>query len=483
MRTQSLKTNFIFNLINVISSLLFPLITFPYVSRVIMPNGIGQVQFFQSIINYIILFTSIGIPTYAIREVAKVRDNKKEMSKTSVEILLLHFILTIIGYFIVGIISITYSKVQEDLWLFFILSGSIAFTAIGCNWFYSGIEEFKYITIRGLIVKIVCVILLFIFVKTKYDLVFYAIYCVLGTVGNNVINFVRLGKYIDLFSFRIKELQLFRHLKPAMHVFVLNLVVSIYVNLDTVMLGVLSDAASVGYYTAATRLSHMLVTLVISLGTVLLPRLSNLIKNSQYDEFKRLSQKSYNFILCMSLPLTFGVILISRPLLLLFSGEAFIPAVSTLRLMIPITIIIGLSNLIGMQILYPQDKINLVIVCTSIGAAINFVMNLCLIPILQQDGAAISTLTAEIAVSLSMFVLGRKYLPFDVINIDVIKYIVATTIMFAVGFVIRQFVDNIFVELTLIIISCFIIYFTTLLVFKASLAIDILSVVRKKVKI
>ena len=164
---KSVKANYLFNLINSASQLLFPLITFPYASRIMMADGIGQVNFFQSIISYISLFTCLGIPMYAIREVAKVRDNPEKMTRITVEILLLHAFLTLLGYMAVAVICLTVTKVQTDIPLFLLLSATIFFTAIGCEWFYQGIEDFKYVAIRGMVVKTISVILLFLLVKSK----------------------------------------------------------------------------------------------------------------------------------------------------------------------------------------------------------------------------------------------------------------------------------------------------------------------------
>ena len=255
----SLKANYIFNLLNTVLGLLFPLITFPYAARVVMADGIGQVNFFSSIISYISLFTCLGIPMYAIREIARVRDDKKKLSTITTEILLLHTGLTILGYFAVVVLCMTITKVKADIPLFLLLSTNIFFVAIGCEWFYQGVEDFKYITIRGLIVKVVSVILLFVLVRTKDDLMYYAAYSVIGVVGGNVFNFIRLRKYIRIRLLQFSELRPLRHLKPALHIFVLNLIISIYVNLDTVMLGFMKDPTNVGYYVGATKLTKMLL--------------------------------------------------------------------------------------------------------------------------------------------------------------------------------------------------------------------------------
>lgn len=239
---QSVKVNYILNLINTGTQMLFPLITFPYVCRVIEADGIGQINFFQSIISYISLFTCLGIPMYAIREIARDRSDVVQMNRTAMEILLLHSMLTLVGYAIVAILCLTVPQIQVNIPLFLILSLTIFFTAIGCEWFYQGIEDFKYITIRGLIIKTVSVVLLFIFVKSKTDLLYYGCYTAFGVLGGNIFNFFRLRKYIHRENIIFSELHIKRHVKPVLKVFSFSVVTSIYLQLNTVLLGFLKNA-------------------------------------------------------------------------------------------------------------------------------------------------------------------------------------------------------------------------------------------------
>lgn len=393
--------------------MLFPLITFPYAARIFMADGIGQINFLSSIISYVTLLTSLGIPMYAIRETARVRDNPKELSKTAIEILLLHFCFTLIGYIAVFIIAFSVPKVTTDIPLFLLLSTSILFTTIGCDWFYQGIEDFKYITIRAITIRAICLILLFLFVHTKDDLIYYAAYTVLSCVGNNIFNFIRLRKYIkpSLISFEILDIK--KHLSPVFRIFVLNLIVSIYINLDTVMLGFLQNTSAVGYYTGASKLTKMLLGIVTSLGTVMVPRLSNLVKNGQTEEFKKLSQKAVDYVIAFSFPLFLGLFATSSTLIELFCGPSYAPAVPTLQILSPILLFIALSNVLGIQMLYPQGKENIVIRCTMVGALVNFTLNMLFIPVLSNDGAAIATCAAEFMVTFVMIITGRKYLPID----------------------------------------------------------------------
>lgn len=409
--TRSIKTNYIFNLINTISSFIFPVITFPYASRIMLTEGIGLVNFYQSIIQYISLLTCLGIPMYAIREIAKVRDNPQECSKTTLEILFLHLFLTFLGYLIVYILCLSVTEIQANIPLFLILSLTLILTTIGCEWFYQGIEDFKYITIRGLIVKIAAVIVLFTMVKTQEDILWYGNYCVVGVLGGNIFNFIRLRKFIHFTHLR--NLHPFKHLKPALHIFLLNLIISLYVNLNSVMLGFLKDSESVGFFTAATKLSQMILGIASALGTVMLPRLSHLIANNAMDEFNRLVQKAVRFMFAITLPLSIGCFFIAPYIIPIFCGETYYPAINTLRIISPIIFFIGLSGVLGIQILYPQGQENKVIICTAIGALLNLILNFITIPLWSHLGAAISTLCAEVAVTTSMMYIGRHFIPIN----------------------------------------------------------------------
>lgn len=429
MGNQSIKKNFIFNLINTVSALLFPLITFPYATRVLFADGIGQVQLYQSIINYIVLLTSIGIPLYGIREIARVREDKKELSKTTIELVLLSVILCVIGYVIVFLLCCTVGKIQDNIPLFLILSSSILITGIGCPWFYSGIEEFKYITILGIIVKTVCAVFLFCFVKSREDLLLYGVYTVLGSIGNYLVNFIRLRKYISFKEIDFKKLRIWRHVKPAIAVFLFNIITSIYINLDSVMLGFLSNNTAVGLYTGASKISHILVIIVTSIGAVLLPRSSNLIKNGEMDKFYDLTTKSYNFILMIAFPILWGVIILAPSIIMLFCGADFAPSILTLRIISPIIVFIGISNLLGIQMLYPLGKIKLVTLSTGIGALVNMSLNLLLIPEFAENGAAIATVMAELSVTITQIIIVKKLMKFSLFNKTIAVYFISSLLM------------------------------------------------------
>lgn len=408
---QSVKVNYILNLINTGTQMLFPLITFPYVCRVIEADGIGQINFFQSIISYISLFTCLGIPMYAIREIARDRSDVVQMNRTAMEILLLHSMLTLVGYAIVAILCLTVPQIQVNIPLFLILSLTIFFTAIGCEWFYQGIEDFKYITIRGLIIKTVSVVLLFIFVKSKTDLLYCGCYTVFGVLGGNIFNFFRLRKYIHRENIIFSELHIKRHIKPVLKVFSFSVVTSIYLQLNTVLLGFLKNALAVGYFAAATKVMQMLLTMSACLGSVMMPRASHLIAENREDEFNRLIQKSYDFTLAIALPMTIGLIFCAPSLITALCGVKFEHSILPSQIIAPIILMVAISNVFGIQVLFPKGKINVVTLCCGIGAVADLILNLCLIPFFSYIGTSIAYLGAEVATTVSMYFIGRKYIP------------------------------------------------------------------------
>ena len=408
---QSVKVNYILNLINTGTQMLFPLITFPYVCRVIEADGIGQINFFQSIISYISLFTCLGIPMYAIREIARDRNDVVQMNRTAMEILLLHSMLTLVGYAIVAILCLTVPQIQVNIPLFLILSLTIFFTAIGCEWFYQGIEDFKYITIRGLIIKTVSVVLLFIFVKSKTDLLYYGCYTVFGVLGGNIFNFFRLRKYIHRENIIFSELHIKRHIKPVLKVFSFSVVTSIYLHLNTVLLGFLKNALAVGYFASATKVMQMLLTMSACLGSVMMPRASHLIAENKEDEFNRLIQKSYDFTLAIALPMTIGLIFCAPSLITALCGVKFEHSILPSQIIAPIILMVAISNVFGIQVLFPKGKINIVTLCCGIGAVADLILNLCLIPFFSYIGTSIAYLGAEVATTVSMYFIGRKYIP------------------------------------------------------------------------
>lgn len=419
--------------------MLFPLITFPYITRVIQAEGVGLVHFYQGIVDYIVLFSSLGIPVYAIREVARVRDDIKKRNDVLAEILILNIMLSLVAYLFAFTIGFTVDRILDNLSIYLVLCVGIILNSIGSGWFYQGIEDFKFIAIRGILVRFVCLISLFVFVHTKEDLMAYAIISIFGSVGNNIINFLYLRHYVNVSDITFKELHPFRHLVPSIRIFALNLVISIYVNLDSIMLGFLSTNAAVGYYTGATRLTKTILGVINSLQTTMIPRFSYLATNDTKEKFDTLIQKVFDFVLAVSLPMAVGLYIMAPTLINLFCGEGYTPAIITLEIISPIILLISMSGVPCFQILYPLGKEKIAICATAVGAIVNFLLNMLFIPEQAENGAAIATVVAETSVTVMMFIFGRKYINIKKFTPHYLNCIIATILMGALLYLIKSF--------------------------------------------
>lgn len=418
---------------------------------------------------------------YAIREIARVRTNDTLRNKTALEILSLHLGLTLLGYLAVFILSISVTEIMNDIPLFLILSLSLIFTVIGCEWFYKGVEDFKYITIRGVVIRLLSLGLLLVFVREKNDLYYYAILLVLGTVGNNILNFVRLRKYITLSKTLFEDFHPTRHLRSVLKIFALNLITSIYVQLNTVMLGFMSDDTAVGLFSSASRLSHFLLTFGNALGTAMLPRMSHLISEGKLDQFNSLANKSMSYMVAISLPLTIGLAITAPTLIVIFCGQTFQAASITLQILSPIVVMISMSNVLGIQILYPLGKEKLVILSTGFGALINLVLNFVLIPVFDYNGAAIATTIAEVAVTFSMLVVGRKYFKINLFSRSYRCYVISGVLMGVVAMILTYILGGGIIPFLISVFFGALTYGVCLLLMKETLVIGILNTVKAKI--
>ena len=409
MKKASLKENFIMNILLTASSILFPLITFPYVSRILLPEGTGRVAFALSIISYFSMVASLGIPTYGIRACAQMRDDREELTQTVQEIFLINACMTALVYVCYVCALLLVEPMRREKALFLLCGSTLFFNLIGMEWLYKGLEQYRYITIRSVGVKVVAVTLMLLLVRSQSDYLIYGVLTILASVGSNVLNFVNARKYISLTPRR--RYQVGRHLRPIFVFFALTVATTIYTNLDVAMLGFLTSDQQVGYYNAAVKIKDLLVSFVTALGAVLLPRISYYVKEGRMEEFSDLIRKAFDFIVFLAAPVGVYFLVMADRSILLASGPAYAGSVGPMRIIMPTIFCIGLTNVIGMQMLVPMGKEKLVVISTCAGAATDVVLNLWLIPKYASSGAALGTLVAEIVVLLVQLWMIRGDLP------------------------------------------------------------------------
>lgn len=413
---RSVKFNFLMNLLLTGSSILFPLVTFPIVSRALLADAYGLVGFATSVASWLSLIAMLGVNRYGVREVARVRDDAVELAKTSKEILAVTMASTAIVYacFIVSLFLV--ERFAADPALFFVNGFTVICNTLGVAWFFQGIEQYRYITVRGVLVRMVCLVGVVLLVHAPGD---YLVYAALLVASNAVANLVNFFYMFHLLDEGVREaggraacgkLELRRHIRPLLVFFVIVAAISIYTTLDTVMLGFLSTNEQVGFYTSAIAVKNAMTAVVSALSNVLLPRASNLLANGEQAAFKRLVRKALRVVLLLSVPLAVVVCLVATPLMTWYAGEAFAGAGLPLSIVALAVVPIGLSVVFCDEFMI---QVGMEGKCTWIyvaAAIVNFCLNLALIPSLGAVGTAIATTFVEVLIALVEFLIVRKYL-------------------------------------------------------------------------
>lgn len=430
MKTKGIQTNFLYNATNVFLRIAFPILVFPYVSRVLLPEGIGRVNYAQAVVSYFVLFSSLGIPLYGLRAIAK--SKMEERGRVFSEIFSLNTLFALIAY-IVLFISIYSGFITNEVPLIVLNSSLIFFTLLEAEWYFQGTENYQFITLRNSIVKLVSLGAIFIFVQEVTDYWTYAIILVLGLGGNAFFNLFKIVKDFGwglLKSFRLSllKISLHKHFQSILTSSALALAGSIYLNLDTVMIGYFSSQEEVGYYTAAMRIVRVIVSIVLALNTVLLPRASLYAETNDKEGTRLLLSMNLRFIVGLSVPAIIIFFFYSEPIMLLFAGESFSSSIQLLELLCILIFFVSMSNMMGLQILYANKEEKRFLVAIVCGAILNLILNLIWIPQQQAYGAALASVIAEGLIFLILLIYTFRY--FDKTQlVKLVNYLVAGSMM------------------------------------------------------
>lgn len=479
-KQKSLKLNFIMNAILTMSSFLFPLITFPYVSRVLLPAGTGRVSFANSVITYFVMISQLGIPTYGIRACAVVRDNREKLKKTVNELLIINTVMSVFAYVVFFAALFSVPRLRSDKTLFVVMSLLIFFNTIGVEWLYKALEYYTYITVRSIIFKFIALIAMFVLIHDVNDYVIYGGISIFAASASNVFNFIRLRKIVG--SEKVGKLDFKQHLKPVFTFFIISCATTIYTNLDNVMLGFMKDDVEVGYYNAATKIKNILVSIVTSLGTVLMPRASYYIQQDMWDEFYALSKKAIKFVLLAATSMMVYFMIFAREGVLFLSGDAFEGAIMPMIIIMPTLLFIGLTNIMGIQMLVPLGREKTVLYSEIVGVIVDVILNALLIPRFASAGAAIGTLAAEAAVLIVQYVALKNEVREAFKNVHYGALVIALAVACMLSVLIKQASFGIFIMLCISAVVFFGAYFGILTVMKEPLVIDIEKQLLKKIK-
>lgn len=459
--TKSIKINFIYNLIFQIVTLCLPLITVPYTSRVLGREGIGLYSYTLSITQYFIIIGTLGMSLYGNRAIAYVRDNKKELSKTFWTILVLRILTTTIS--LIMYLSI-FCLNNENKIMYLIQALNILAATIDISWLYMGLEDFRKTVTRGLVVKILCVLSIFIFVREQSDLWIYTLINALMLVLGNGFMWLYLPKAVDKTKITFKDMKI--HLIPTLQMFIPQIAIQVYAVLDKTMLGILATKGDVGIYEQSQKIVKIVGGLVTSLGVVMLPRMSNTFANGDKKKMNEYLNKSLIFVSYMSIPMFIGLAAISNEFVPWFFGEDFLQVRYIMMILTPILFFIAINNVLGVQYLLPTNRIKEYTIAVSTGAITNVVFNFLLIPKYKVIGACIATLLAELIVPVVELIILRKNINIKYIFKNIYKYFFAGAIMFIIVRFIGKFMGVSILTTMIQAFSGGCIYLATLLIFK-----------------
>ncbi len=477
MGKKSIAKNYAFNLAYQILAIIIPLITTPYLSRVLGPENIGIYSYTLSITTYFILFGSLGVSLYGQREIAFFQGDIKKRSKSFYEILIMKCITIFISLFIFYMVFC----LKGEYYIYYkILILEIIANMIDISWYFQGLEEFKKTVTRNIIVKLISVVCIFLFIKDKSDLNLYFLIYVLSTFFGNFSLWLYLPKYVIKIKF--KELNIKKHIKPTIMLFIPQIATQIYTVLDKTMIGtIIADKSEVGFYEQAQKIVKMLMTLATSLGTVMMPRIAATYAKGEMEKVRKYMNKSFAFIMMLAFPLMFGIISVSYHFVPVFYGVGYDKVTILLCVISPIIVLIGLSNVTGTQYLLPTKQQSKYTISVIVGAIVNFFFNLVLIKFLASIGASIATVIAEFTVTLTQFILIRKEIKIlEVIKITY-KYVIASIIMFIcsliVGYLISNNILSIFVQVGISVIA----YFVMLIILKDKMVFEWMEILKKQI--
>ncbi|KRM00445.1 EpsN [Limosilactobacillus gastricus DSM 16045] len=453
--------------------MMFPIITFPYVSRVLGVTNLGKYNFSYSVVSYFLLIAALGINTYAIREGAKYRDNKRLLNEFASQVFSINVVSTILAYLLLLLTVITFGELHSYSVCIAVFSIQIIFTTIGTEWIYSIYENYAYITWRSILFKIISIILLFLFVHKSSDYIIYAGITVFASVGSNVWNFIYARTFTHIvFTFRMKIRE---HIKPIFVIFASSIAIMIYVNSDVTILGIMKDAYVVGIYSVSAKIYTILKTILSAALIVTVPRLSLFYGQKRFKEFTETASSVFNLLVLLVFPAVVGLIFISRNVVLLISGVNFVRATSSLQLLSMAAIFSIFAWFYSDCILIPAKMENIVLISTIISAVVNLVLNFLLIPYFSENASAFATIIAEMVNMFITIKYGR-----NIVTINGFKRNLYSVIFASIFVAISCYIVNLlslipFWSIVVSVILSSITYFGVLIICKNKLVITYIN--------
>ncbi len=402
----SIKKNFFWSTLLTVAGYLFPLVTFPYVTRVLGVEGLGQYQFAYSTVEYFSIIAMLGMGTVGIREIAKVKGNRREMSKVFSSLICLNLLTTLVAILALFVLTLVIpSFIAHNKMLYIGLARILCGTLL-IEWFFKGLEDFRFITIRAIAVRFIFVLAVFVFVRDENDYIIYFLLTSLTVAVNAVINILYSRKYVD-FSFKGISIRSFT--KPVIILGIYQILTAMYTSFNVIYLGAQCGDIEVGYYSTATKLYILIMSVFTSFTGVMLPRMSSYVANGKDVEFKTMTSKSLDFLLLFTMPLIVISEVFAPQIIRLIAGAGYEGAIIPMRMVMPLMLIIGYEQIIIIQMLMPLSKDNAILTNSIVGAIVGIILNLTLVHIFASKGSAIVWIGSELAVMISAQCFVTKY--------------------------------------------------------------------------
>lgn len=422
-KRNSLKVNAVLNIIKQCCAIIFPLITFPYVSRTLGVEAYGKVNFSSSIISYISLLAGLGVSSYAVREGARIRDDKNKFEKFASEVFSINVVSTVIAYVLLAILVLFWKKLEPYRVLIVILSINVLLTTLGTDWINTVYEDFLYLTIRYVLCQSIAVVTTLLFVKKPDDVALYAFFSNLGTILANILNLFYIRRTLRInVNFTLK-MNVKHHFRPIMLLFGNMISSMIYLYSDTTMLGILASDAAVGYYTVSSKIYSLLKQVINAVSNVLTPRLSHDFENKAKKNMTNNINSVLGALLVVVIPITMGMLCMGREIILLIAGKEYLEAYPALSILSVTLIFSTYACIFVSVIMLAQRKDKEILIASGISAAVNILLNLILIPQYSYNAAAFTTFISECL----MLAMGIYY-THHTIKVEIRKYLVLATI-------------------------------------------------------
>ncbi|WP_024862504.1 polysaccharide biosynthesis C-terminal domain-containing protein [Pediococcus acidilactici] len=465
--------NYLYNAFYQIFVLLVPLVTTPYLSRVLGPQGVGINSYTNSIIQYFILAGSIGIGMYGNRQIAFVRDNKEELTKTFYEIFFLRIITIAIAY----VFFIVFLLLTKEYRLYYIAQSiSIIAAAFDISWFFMGVENFAVTIFRNLVIKILSLICIFAFVKSFGDLFIYIAILSLSLLFGNLTLFPSLKRYVGKVDW--KKLNVLKHLAPSISLFIPQIAIQIYLVVNKTMLGSLDSVVAAGYFDQSDKVVKLVLAIVTATGTVMLPHVANAYMRGDIAKTKQSLYNSFSFVTALSVPMMFGLMAVAKKFVPLFFSNKFRAIIPLMQMESIVILIIAWGSALGVQYLLPTNQNKSYTLSVVLGAIVNIVINVPLILFLGAFGSTIATVCSEMAVSGYQLFAIRQQISYKKLFHDFGKYMLAGFLMFVCVVFLDNKLSCSWISLGLEVVMGALIYLGMLLILK----VDILGEAKKVLK-